>query len=82
MKDNIPLHATKVTLEFDKIRGTFFIWPTKVDMRVVEGNVQSRPSSQARYQWSGLGNCGEEATFEKAVTAARDFVRGLIKKTE
>lgn len=34
-------------------------------------------------RWSALGNSGEEATYEDAITSARHWVKGvLVKKTD
>lgn len=60
MINNIPPHAIPVTFMYGAERdGTFYIWETR------GGN----------WQWDAFSNCGEEATMNEAIAAARTWIK-------
>lgn len=68
--DNIPKNAIGIYCEYGNFKGKFWVWPTV-------GN------RKERWQWSALGQNGEENKREEAITAARRYVmKELNKPTE
>lgn len=67
MKVNIPANAIGIYFEFKKFKGKIWVWPVISDRK-------------ERYQWAVYGQNGEEATREKAISAARSYVMGESSK--
>lgn len=76
-----------ITFDFDGVRGHIHIWRGDVIVRLPELKVTTLKDMEdyARWEnkhfnfiWSALGNTGEEETQEKAIDAARNWVRGVI----
>jgi hypothetical protein len=73
MPENIPPHAVSITFDYDGVKGRIHLW----DVRAPHPR-----EAYVNWQWSALGNNGEEESYEKAIASARSWVRGLITKTD
>lgn len=73
MAFNIPDGAITVKFAYNGIQGTFRIWPVYKP----SGSMTKDKS----WQWAALGNNGEAATYETALSEARQWICDSIIKT-